>query len=44
MADTSKFVLFAVCIPGLEKVLIEELRELEFQDLVPIIGGVEFSG
>ena len=28
----------------MEKVLIEELRELEFQDLVPIIGGVEFSG
>ena len=28
----------------MEKVLIEELRELDFQDLMPILGGVEFSG
>ena len=28
----------------MEKVLAEELRELEFQDLTPIVGGVEFSG
>jgi len=28
----------------LEKVLTEELIELQFQDLTPIVGGVEFSG
>jgi putative N6-adenine-specific DNA methylase len=28
----------------LEKVLTKELQELEFQHLMPITGGVEFSG
>jgi putative N6-adenine-specific DNA methylase len=44
MPDQPRYDLFAVCQPGLEKIVADELRTLGIANPRPIHGGVEFNG
>jgi putative N6-adenine-specific DNA methylase len=44
MTDQTRYDLFAVCQPGLEKIVADELRALGIANPRPIHGGVEFNG
>ncbi|HTP11488.1 MAG TPA: class I SAM-dependent RNA methyltransferase [Anaerolineae bacterium] len=44
MSDQPRYDLFAVCQPGLEKIVADELRALGIANPQPVHGGVEFSG
>ena len=44
MTDQPRYDLFAVCQPGLEKIVADELRTLGIANPRPIHGGVEFNG
>ncbi len=44
MSDQPRYDLFAVCQPGLEKIVADELRSLGIANPQPVLGGVEFRG
>jgi len=44
MSDQPRYDLFAVCQPGLEKIVADELRALGIANPRPVLGGVEFRG
>ena len=44
MTDQPRYDLFAVCQPGLERLVADELRSLGIANPRPVVGGVEFSG
>jgi putative N6-adenine-specific DNA methylase len=44
MPDQPRYDLFAVCQPGLEKIVADELRTLGIANPRPVRGGVEFNG
>jgi putative N6-adenine-specific DNA methylase len=44
MPEQPRYDLFAVCQPGLEKIVADELRTLGIANPRPIHGGVEFNG
>ncbi|HSD84116.1 MAG TPA: class I SAM-dependent RNA methyltransferase [Anaerolineae bacterium] len=44
MSDQPRYDLFAVCQPGLEKIVADELRALGIASPRPVPGGVEFRG
>jgi len=44
MSDQPRYDLFAVCQPGLEKIVADELRSLGIANPRPVLGGVEFRG
>jgi putative N6-adenine-specific DNA methylase len=44
MADQPRYDLFAVCQPGLEKIVADELRTLGIANPQAVHGGVEFHG
>ena len=44
MPDQPRYDLFAVCQPGLERIVADELRSLGIANPQPVHGGVEFSG
>jgi putative N6-adenine-specific DNA methylase len=44
MSDQPRYDLFAVCQPGLEKIVADELRALGIANPQPVLGGVEFRG
>jgi putative N6-adenine-specific DNA methylase len=44
MTDQPRYDLFAVCQPGLEKIVAGELRTLGIANPQPVHGGVEFRG
>ncbi len=44
MSEQPRYDLFAVCQPGLEKIVADELRALGIANPKPIPGGVEFRG
>jgi putative N6-adenine-specific DNA methylase len=44
MSDQPRYDLFAVCQPGLEKIVADELRTLGIANPQPVHGGVEFRG
>ncbi len=44
MPDQPRYDLFAVCQPGLEKIVADELRALGIANPQPVHGGVEFNG
>jgi len=44
MTEQPRYDLFAVCQPGLERLVTEELRSLGIANPRPVLGGVEFSG
>ncbi len=44
MLDQPRYDLFAVCQPGLEKIVADELRSLGIANPQPVFGGVEFRG
>ncbi len=44
MPDQPRYDLFAVCQPGLEPIVADELRTLGIANPRPIHGGVEFNG
>ncbi len=44
MTDQPRYDLFAVCQPGLEHLVADELRALGIANPQPVLGGVEFSG
>jgi putative N6-adenine-specific DNA methylase len=44
MTDQPRYDLFAVCQPGLEKIVAGELRALGIANPQPVPGGVEFRG
>ncbi len=44
MTDQPRYDLFAVCQPGLEKIVADELRTLGIANPQPVHGGVEFRG
>ncbi len=44
MPDQPRYDLFAVCQPGLEKIVADELRSLGIANPQPVLGGVEFRG
>jgi putative N6-adenine-specific DNA methylase len=44
MTEQPRYDLFAVCQPGLERLVADELRSLGIANPRPVLGGVEFSG
>src|SRR5512135_3173271 len=44
MSAQPRYDLFAVCQPGLEKIVSDELRALGIANPRPVLGGVEFRG
>lgn len=44
MTNQPRYDLFAVCQPGLERIVADELRSLGIANPRPVLGGVEFSG
>src|SRR5512139_3315167 len=44
MSDQPRYDLFAVCQPGLEQIVADELRTLGIANPQPVHGGVEFRG
>lgn len=44
MTDQPRYDLFAICQPGLEQIVADELRALGIANPRPIYGGVEFNG
>jgi putative N6-adenine-specific DNA methylase len=44
MSDQPRYDLFAVCQPGLEKIVADELRSLGIANPQPVRGGIEFRG
>lgn len=44
MPDQPRYDLFAVCQPGLERIVADELRSLGIANPRPVRGGVEFNG
>lgn len=44
MSDSNRFQIFCVSVPGLEQVLLEEVREAGFQRAKAETGGVSFGG
>lgn len=44
MSDQPRYDLFAVCQPGLERIIADELRSLGIANPHPVLGGVEFRG
>ncbi len=44
MSEQPRYDLFAVCQPGLERIVADELRALGIANPRPVLGGVEFRG
>jgi putative N6-adenine-specific DNA methylase len=44
MSDQPRYAFFAVCQPGLERIVADELRTLGIANPRPVLGGVEFRG